>query len=190
MVVKQTKKSKTLQTTADVYISCTRRCHCREPTQNAACFPSQWRETNTADQTRASALTTTPVGALLCKAVTKLIRHEWHLIRPVFFNYCSDVSFRHDHRHHHFCRVKFVRSSSYESPPSSLRSSWISSSPQLIKQFVMSELLCCVEAVQPSKPSGLKHAYCVLNCSSAAYCRQCPRWTNCLTDWLTDWLTN
>jgi len=119
------------------------------------CFTTQRRATNTADQSRSPALTTTPVGTLLYKAATKLIRHDWHLIWPVMFNSHSDVTFRHGHRHHHFCGVRFVKSSSFESPPSSLWSSRISSSPHLIKQFVMSEFHCFFEAVKPSKPSGL-----------------------------------
>jgi len=174
MVVKQTKESKTLQTTAAVYISCTHMCHGHEPTQNSVGFTTQWRETNTADQTWSPALTTTPVGALLCKAATKLIRHDWHLIWPVVFKSYSDVTFRHDRRHHHFCRVR----SSFEFPPSSLWSSWISSSPHLMKQFVKSEFHCCIEAVKPSRPSGLKNVYFILNCSYAAYSTQCPKWTN------------
>jgi len=178
MVVKQTKESKTLQTTAPVDISCTHRCHGHEQTQNSVGFTSQWRVTNTADQTWSPALTTAPVGALLCKAATKRIRHYWHLIWPVMFNSHSDVTFRHDCRYHLFCKVRFVKSSSFESPPSSLWSSWISLSPLLIMQFVMSEFHCCVEAVQPSKTSDLKNAYSIKNCSSAAYCTQCRKWTN------------
>jgi len=109
MVVKQTKQSKTLQTTADVDISCTQRRHCYEPTQISVCFSTQWRETNTADQTRLPALTTTPAGALLRKAATTLIRHDWHPIWPIQFDCYRDITFRHDHRHHHFCRIKFVK---------------------------------------------------------------------------------